>query len=355
VLLEGASTLVIWLTWRQYRIQAAVLGSAVLAFAAALALTGPHVADVHAQDARSFLAWISAQRSDRTLYTVGTLGGFVLPALIGAFWGAPTVAREVEAGTHRLVWTQGVTRDGWLGTKLGVGLLGAMAAAGAMSLGLSWWAHPVDVVVNATGGSDGGSLFGVPRISPDVFAARGLAPIGYAAFAFALGVLAGAVLKRTVPAMAVTLAAYVLLQVFMPHLVRTHLAAPVVTTTPITQETLHGLRGRGPDQIDDLVVDVDTPGGWVLSTGTVDGSGKAVQSYPSWVSTCLPPPGTVPARPGAREAGCFERLASAGYREQLTYHPASQYWALQWRETGVLLVGAALLVGATFWRVRRLS
>jgi hypothetical protein len=355
VLLARAAAVVTWLAWRQARIQVAVAGSAALAFAAALLLTGPHLADVYAQDAHSFLAWVSAQRSDRTLYNIGTIAGFVLPALIGAFWGAPTIAREIEAGTHRLVWTQSVTRDRWLGTKVGLGLLGAMVAAGVVALGLSWWAHPIDQVVNATGGSDSGNLLGVPRISPDVFAARGLAPIGYAAFAFAFGVLAGAVLRRTVPAMAVTVAAYVLLQVFMPGLVRTHLVAARATTTPITAESLHGFRGRGPDRIDDLVVDVDTPGAWVQSTGTVLASGKTIGTYPTWVSTCLPPPGTEPALPGAREQSCFDRLASEGYGEQVIYHPASQYWALQWRETGVLLAGTGLLVAACFWRVRRLT
>ena len=345
----------IWLTWRQYRLNVAVLYAALLAFVAALLLTGPHLADVYAADASTFLEWLSTQRTDRNLYTIGTAAGFVVPAMIGAFWGAPMIARELEAGTHRLVWTQGVTRDRWLGTKLGLGLLGAMTATGVMALGLTWWASPIDKAVNATGGSDGGSIFQVARIAPDVFAARGLAPIGYAALAFALGVLAGAVIRRTVPAMAVTLAAYVLLQMFVPGLVRTHLVEPVVTTTAITADTLHGIRGAGPNLIDELVVDLDTPGGWVRSTETVDASGNAVVLFPSWVSTCLPAPGTERSAVAGQQEACFERLASAGYGVRTTYHPASQYWALQWRETGVLLGAAALLTGACFWRVRRIS
>ena len=40
----------------------------------------------------------------------------ILPVLVGLFWGAPLVAREVEHGTHRFVWTQGVGR-----TPLGAG------------------------------------------------------------------------------------------------------------------------------------------------------------------------------------------------------------------------------------------
>jgi hypothetical protein len=345
----------IWLSWRQYRLHVAVVYSALLAFAAALLLTGPHLADVYGDDASTFLDWVSAQRSDRNLYTIGSAAGYVVPALIGAFWGAPILARELEAGTHRLVWTQGITRDRWLAAKLGLGLLGAVTATAIMALGLSWWAHPIDKAVNAMGDSDRGSIFEVARISPDVFATRGLVPIGYAAFAFALGVLAGAILRRTVPAMAVTLAAYVLLQMLMPGLVRTHLVAPAETTAAITDDTLHGIRGRGPNQIDSLDVGLDKPGAWVLSNETVDASGKAVRSFPSWVATCLPPPGTRQSELAAQQTSCFDRLASEGYRQRLSYHPASHYWALQWRETGVLLGGAVLLVGGCFWRVRRLS
>ena len=54
----------------------------------------------------------------------------VLPALIGLFWGAPLIARELEAGTHRLVWNQSITRTRWLAVKLGLTGLAAMVAAG---------------------------------------------------------------------------------------------------------------------------------------------------------------------------------------------------------------------------------
>ena len=45
----------------------------------------------------------------------------LLPLLIGLFWGAPLVSREVEHGTHRLVWTQGVSRRRWAAVKFGTG------------------------------------------------------------------------------------------------------------------------------------------------------------------------------------------------------------------------------------------
>jgi hypothetical protein len=345
----------IWLTWRQFRVNATVLYVPLLVFAAALVLTGPHLADVYGESASTFLDWIAAQGSDKNLYTVGSVAGYVVPGLVGVFWGAPMIAREVEAGTHRLIWTQSITRNRWLATKLGLGMLGAMAAGGLVGLALTWWAHPIDKAVNS-GGSDTGSIFSLARVSPELFGTRGMAPIGYAALAFAFGVLAGAMIRRTVPAMALTLVVYLVVQVAMPMWVRPHLVAPTEKATAITAETLQGIMGQGPGlPIEQLDVAFDVAGAWKLSNHTVDANGKPVDTFPSWVSQCLPEPGTERAPVGARERGCFDRLTSAGYRQQVTYQPASHYWALQWRETGVLFAGALGLVGLCFWRVRRLS
>jgi hypothetical protein len=348
---------VIWLTWRQLRVNAAVVYAALLAVAAALALTGPHLADVYSQDAGTFLDWIATRRLDRNLYVIGSAAGYVLPALIGAFWGAPMVARELEAGTHRLVWSQTVSRNQWLATKLGLGMLGAMTASGVLGLATTWWAHPIDKAVNASTQSDVTNVFEFARLSPQLFATRGIAPIGYAAVAFALGVLAGAVIRRTVPAMAVTLAAYVVIQIVMPNFVRPHLASPVESTAKIAPGSIHGVMAPGPDgPIEKLDVGSAPAGAWVLANETVDAEGKPVHSFGTWVTDCLGPPQTDPTLVDSPEKqACYDRLASEGYRQHLSYQPASHYWALQWRETGVLLAGAALLVGACFWRVRRLS
>jgi len=345
----------IWLTWRQLRLNAALVSAALLVLAVLLALTGPHLADVYREDAKTFLDWISLRRTDQNLYTVGMAAGYVVPAVIGAFWGAPMIARELEAGTHRLVWTQSVSRTRWLVTKLGLGMLGAVAASAAVGLGTTWWARPIDSAVDRRASTDISSFFEIPRIAPEIFASRGVAPIGYAAFAFALGVLAGALVRRTVPAMAITLVGYVVLQVAMPIWVRPHLATPVEQTTAITSQTLHGISGRPGGVVNSLDVEGMVPGGWVLSNRTVDRHGHGAHTLPSWVLTCLPTPGTKAVKFGPREQACFDRLAGEGYQQQVRYQPRSRYWTLQWREPGLLLAGAAALAGAAFWRVRRLS
>jgi len=344
----------IWLSWRQFRVNAVVVYAALVTFAIALALTGPHLADVYTESSSTFLDWLTAQKLDKSLFLVGTAAGYVVPALIGMFWGAPMIARELEAGTHRLVWSQTVTRNRWLAAKLGLGLLGAVVASGGLGLAMTWWSRSIDSAVNANTDADIGNFFEFARISPTLFASRGIAPIGYAAFAFALGVLAGALVRRTVPAMAVVLAAYVVLQVVMPNLVRPHLVAPVTDLVTISRDNLHGIGGR-PGHIERLDVGPVVPGSWMLSNSTVDAHGAQVDELPSWLPDCLPAPGKENAEAGAQLQACFDRLEDAGYRQEIVYQPRSHYWALQWRETGFLLGAAALLTGACFWRVRRLS
>ena len=131
------------------------------------------------------------------------------------------MARELEAGTYRLAWTQSVTRRRWLASKLALTVGAAALALGAASLAVTWWSASLDGAVSQTHG-------GLPEhLTPVTFAMRGVVPVGYAAFAVVLGATAGAVLRRTLPAMAVTLALYAALQIVVPIWVRPHLVPPV--------------------------------------------------------------------------------------------------------------------------------
>jgi len=227
-----------WLTWRQFRAQAIVAAAVLAVVAIALAVTGPHLADLYAS---SGLATCQAHGNCDTLITAfmdqvkastpdGLLFGFCIglllaaPGLIGVFWGAPLVTREIEAGTFRLAWNQSVTRARWLAVKLGLIGLASMAATGLLSVMVSWWASPLDRVTGLPAGRDGTPA--LDRFAPVLFASRGITPIGYAAFAFALGVTVGVLIRRTVPAMAVTLAVFAVVQVVMPLWVRPHFIPP---------------------------------------------------------------------------------------------------------------------------------
>ena len=67
----------------------------------------------------------------------------ILPMLVGMFWGAPLVAREIEHGTHRLVWTQGVSRLRWSVTKIGLVSTATLVLTAVFAVMLSWWIAPV--------------------------------------------------------------------------------------------------------------------------------------------------------------------------------------------------------------------
>lgn len=157
-----------WLTWRQLRTQTAVVYAAVAAAVVLVLLTGPQLADLARGNANIFDL---VSRTDRNLFYSGIALLAVVPAVIGAFWGAPMVARELETGTYRLVWAQSVTRTRWLMTKLGLTLAAAVVAVGALSWAVTWWSGPLDCALSSTHG-------GLPaRLTPVSFAMRGLDPV----------------------------------------------------------------------------------------------------------------------------------------------------------------------------------
>jgi hypothetical protein len=343
-----------WLTWRQLRTQAVTVYAAVGALAIVLLVTGVRLADLSETSGSAFLARLGSG-SEATIYVAGSLAVLVLPAIIGVFWGAPLVAREVEAGTHRLAWNQTVTRTRWLVTKVAVTGGLAILAAAVLSLLLTWWSGPIDDAIQG-GRQQVEGVFRPSRVTPWIFDARGIAPIGYTAFAFALGVTSGILLRRTVPAMAATLALFVVVQVAMPALVRGRVA-PQEVTTPITAENLRGILVGGPEpgsHVEEVHIDLgrSAAGAWIVREETLDASGAAVDRLPAWAVDCAAPPG----EGGPGQAACFRRLAREGYRQHVTFHPASRYWTLQAVETAIFAALAlALLACGSWWLRRRMS
>ena len=151
----------------------------------------------------------------------------VLPILIGAFAGAPALARELETGTFRYAWTQGFGRWRWALAKL-VALAALLAAAGgAFGALLSWYYQPYVAPGNQSLGLQGLSPF-----APGMFS---LTMVGFAAWtlaAFAIGALAGMLIRRVVPAIIATLAVYTGLAIATGAFLRKHYLAPLVTSSP---------------------------------------------------------------------------------------------------------------------------
>lgn len=343
----------IWLSWRQFRMPLLVVSTLVVASCAWLAVTGPALARLARRNVDVYDLLTS---TDKLLFNGGVVVLAVVPAVIGIFWGAPLVARELETGTYRLVWNQSVTRVRWLAVKLGFAVLATAVVVGILTAAVTWWAHPLDGAV----GAQRGSL--VSRLTPISFAMRGFVPVGYAVFALLLGTAIGLVVRRSLPAMALTLAVYVFVQIAVPLWIRPHLIPPTTATVTIAQKTLDGISadGSGPFQI---MVRARHRGDWVLTNQTVDSRGRAA-ALPSWFTTCLPaPPG---ASGGADRAevqsgrdrldACFTRLTDEGYRQRLVYQSHRIFWRLQAAETALYLLAAAGLGAFSLWWTRsRLS
>jgi hypothetical protein len=343
----------IWLTWRQFRTQAVVVAAGLSAFAILLLVTGPHLVTLYRDSALAschsscgaqagdFLTTVNSVAPYHLVYLLGALLIILLPAVIGLFWGAPLIARELETGTFRLAWNQSVTRERWLAVKLSVVALASMAAAGMLSLILGWWASPIDqaATIQPVGGFEN-------RFFPVVFGTRGIAPIGYAAFAFVLGVLVGLMIRRTIPAMGITLAVIAAVQIVFPLWVRPHLITPVRNVSTVTAGNIQGLGvDPGNQQIQNIMVAApDVPGTWIISSQVTTASGST--SLGTVPQACQPASASGPQ-------ACFSALAQKDLKSVVTYEPPGRYWTFQWLELGIFLTAAVLLAWGCFWWVRR--
>jgi hypothetical protein len=364
-----------WLTWRQFRPQAVAALATLVAYAILLAATGPHLASLFAADgldgchggncanlANYFTgSLVASPYSVLFLLSIGII--LLAPAVIGLFWGAPLIARELETGTGALAWNQSVTRTRWLAVKLAVGAVAAMAVTEGLCLMQTWWAAPISQAV-ADGGSSGG--LAQSRFTQLNFASHGITPLGYAAFAFVLGITVGALIRRTVPAMAVTLAIFAAFQVAMPLWVRPNLApADHVVITVSSGENLspaQGGLGGGTFTLSAVNI-AGQPGAWLLSSGPVNAAGRATDTTPA---ACRSVGGTTggaiqsdnsvafsSGQPAVGPAAFLNCLGSQGIREAISYQPASRYWRFQATETTIYLALALALAGCCFGRLRR--
>jgi hypothetical protein len=349
------------LTLRQFRTQAGVAIGLLAVVAILLGATGSHIADIFNTYAKAQAAcFVSVHCShvsvspgvlDRVLELIGTVL-VAVPALVGAFWGAPLISREFENGTHRLAWTQSVTRTRWLAIKLGLVGAASVAATGLLSLMVTWWSSPIDHA-------------DLNRFDTTLFGERDITPLGYAAFAFALGVTAGLLIRRALPAMASTLAVFLGVRVAFTYLIRQHLLTPVHHTQPLASVVNgFGSSNGGPQN---LFAGANLPNAWVYSTLIIDSSGNALtskvlaDSCPALLQPLRDPglgsnggsPVPVPSG-GGKDAlqSCIAKLSSS-YHGVVTYQPASRYWVLQWYETGIFLAAALAMAALCFYAIRR--
>jgi hypothetical protein len=318
-------------TWRQHRIAlagvAALLGAlAVWLWTVGTPLHNAYAAATACHPASSaacqdLLSAFNASATNKFMGSKGPGGVLlqVMPALIGAFAGAPVLAWELETGTFRYAWTQGLRRWRWALSKLvllAVVLAAATAAFGAL---VSWYFQPY----SGAGYQD--SPFA------DLFSLREVTFPAWTLAAFTIGALAGMLIRRVVPAIVATLAVYAGLAFAAAALLREHYLTPLITSSNFS------LPGKST--------------AWIISQwSTKDGrfafAGDPPLSLVNQFCSSLPPVKAGPA--------VFARcLAPHGYTQWTSYQPASRFWPFQWIEGGWLLALSALLIAATIWLVHR--
>jgi hypothetical protein len=352
-----------WLAWRQLRGSIIVATVGLVAIGILLLVTGLHLNHLYSayRSCDPLTCDQKYQELTRSYPRVKLLGTLLigLPALIGIFWGAPLVSRELENGTFRLAWTQGVTRIRWISTKLALGAAVSAIAAGLFTSAMWWWSIPFD-------------RLSANRIDPSIFDQRGIAPVAYALFAFALGAAAGIIIRRTLPAIAATLVGFVAVRMVVQFLVRPHLLTPLKRIIPLSAQLGIGIERTPTSMKITANGEPSLHGAWVTSTQLVDDAGHAPttafvkqacqaamnQTNPA-LQNPVPGAGKHAVQAGGPQLRAFQEcIHNVGlrYHEVVSYQPESRFWELQWLESALFLGLTALLVGLSiYWVHRRLK
>ncbi len=325
-----------WVIWRQYRVTAAIAGTILAAFAVLFLITG-------LQDATRWHAALASCVKNRTCgnlsqivsLTTGPVDALVnalvvltlaVPLLFGMFWGSPAVARERETGTVQFAWTQSVTRGRWLSVKTGWLLLAGAVFGGAVAGIVTWWYAPMNALHQG-------------QFTQGYFDIQGIVPIGYAVFAVALGITAGALIGRSLPALAVTGGVFLAVRLAVTYWVRVHYMPAVTTIYSVTRNfTPKGAYWP-------LAQGVMLPGGQ-LTTNISVGPGHVVSGFtgPTIPASC---------QAQAQMNATISCMARLGYHSFTTYQPGYRFWPFQFIETGIFVALACALIAITFLAVRR--
>ena len=273
----------VWLTWRQHRW--AIVSVAILALLAAYVLASTEGGTVGSLLVAVFY---------------GLLTQFVFGGLIGVFWGAPLIARELEERTYFVAWGQDVTPLQWLRGK--VLLLGATA-----------------VVLGAVIGFSGGFL--IREGTWGAFEANPLVQAGYAIFGFALGLLIGLLFRHVVTAMAATLVVYTITRVVLAALVRDHYLP--------TERKI------------------------VLWKDTLDLPQAALELGRGFVGPDLTPVAVTPSCGQLLNPTICMRSSNAAVGTYVDYQPVERLGLFQLMETGLYVLMAAAMFAVTFRLLRR--
>jgi hypothetical protein len=213
-----------WVSWRQHRATLLGLGLFAALIAGYALIEGLKVHHLYNSAVRDGCVnptvWTGPCRPLLSPFYVGwplSFGdqlGLLLPLfaiVVGMFLGAPLLAREYTSGTTRFAWTQGTGRARLTVTKVVLLGLAVMAVAALLGWLGQWSMQPIVALSNGE----------FDRWQPGLFTTTPVTETAAAALAFAVGLLASAVIRHVVPAMAATLVATITVAELFSH--RLHL------------------------------------------------------------------------------------------------------------------------------------
>jgi ABC-type transport system involved in multi-copper enzyme maturation permease subunit len=351
---------VIRFAWRQFRVPFAIAVGGLAVVAIVIGVTGPGLAHLYAttvancrlhDDCQAATATLNSH--DHVLQVIVQALPLVVPVLIGMFWGAPLAARELESGTFRLAWTQGRTRWQWLVGKLVVVGLASVVAMGLLSVMTTWWWSPINKA-------------NPNRFSPGLFGIFGVVPVGYAVFAFAVGLLAGVVLRRTLPAMVTTLMVFIAARVVVSFWVRPHFASLVSLSLPLNTANGIGINRDPTSGLSVIANPPALPNAWVNSAVIINHAGQQPSGpvlqriCPQLVAAANSnqPPASGASRAGPAPAdvqsafnNCLAKVGTT-FHQVVAYQPASRYWPFQMAETALFVAAAVGAIALSYWWIR---
>lgn len=326
----------IWMTWRQHRAQAYTGLTLIVLVAAVFLPYGQSMRTAYTHDGigTCLLTGTGGDHCQNVMSTFmqqfnGVANHLLtwftpIPGLIGGIVGASVFGREYEHGTWRLAWTQAVPRTRWLTTRTLLLTAGLTTVTLTLSGLFRWFRSPVDQVSG--------------RFSPGAFDLEGISLTGYTLFAFAVGVLAGQLLRRTVPAIVVAFTAYMAVRIPVEFWLRPNYQTPVTRLLPTASSTI------GP-----MAPPVSPgPPDWILSRDLVDRAGHTLS--PAIQDRVYQQMGNLNGQ-AARDT----YLHAHGLQYRVHYQPADRFWTFQAIEAALFIGLAATLLGTAIWRLRQRS
>lgn len=317
-----------WLTWRLHRTEAAI-GVLLFAGLIVIMLLATRSVDAAYNAARDGGCFDNGQgtlcnerlidyfnRSSRWNNLTVLLHG--VPLAVAALLTIPTL-QELGRGTHRLAWTQSISRRRWSLSRIGF-------AAGVATLVAAVWAATAtdwrSSILRGEERSFGRNAF---ELSPTVL-------LGYALFAVALALAAAVVIRRLVPVLALIAVGFIGARVVTSFVLRPRYRPPI-------EETVAAANDTGPFTAFENRWVVDES--WLASTGEriswervnqLCASGANEQNFETYYQQCL---------------------VDNGLQYFRAYHPSDRFGQFQLIEAALYLGAAAGLFALAYWWLTR--